>query len=64
MGGKEKVRQKLLSVVEGSDDASHVTDASIQKSLDDHPIVPLDSTFPAYILNNIEHFRSIGFLGE
>ena len=64
MGGKEKVRQKLLSVVEGSDDPLRVTDASIQKALDNHPIVPLDSSFPAYILDNIEYFKSIGFIGE
>ncbi len=64
MGGKDKVRQKLVSVVEGRTDGALVTDQEIEEWISKHPIVPLDESFPAYICENKEHFRSIGFLAE
>ncbi len=64
MGGKEKVRQKLVSVVEGRADGALVTDKEIEDWISKHPAVPVDDSFPTYICENKEHFRSIGFLAE
>lgn len=64
MGGKEKVRQKLSSVVEGRSDGQLVTDAEIDEWLAKHPVVPLDDTFPAYVLRNIDYLKSIDFIAE
>jgi hypothetical protein len=64
MGGKEKVRQKLVSVVEGRSDGALVTDKEIEDWISKHPAVPLDDSFPAYICENKEHFRAVGFLAE
>ena len=64
MGGKEKIRAKMESVVEGRDDASKVTDEELQKSIDKHPIVPIDNTFPTYVIKNLEYLKSIGFIAE
>ena len=64
VGSIEKVRQKLVSVVEGRTDEATVTDKEIEEWISKHPVVSLDESFPSYICENKEHFRSIGFLAE
>lgn len=64
MGGKDKIRTKLLSVVEGRTDAAQITDLEIEQWIERHPTVPLDETFPVYILENVAHFQEIGFLSK
>ncbi|MDP1609348.1 MAG: hypothetical protein Q8L98_08575 [Chlamydiales bacterium] len=64
MGGKDKIRQKLVSVVEGRSDGALVTDEEIAAWIAKHPAVPLDDSFPKYILEKQDHFRSIGFLAD
>ena len=62
IGGKEAVRKKCLSVVEGRSEA--LEDAEIQHWFNIHPIVPLDDSFPEYVIRNQDYLRSIGFLAE
>lgn len=62
MGGREKVREKMLSVVEGTDDVSQFTDEGIDQWMLDFPVLPLDSSFPSYILEHEAELRAKGFL--
>lgn len=62
MGGKEAVRKKMLSVVEGSNEI--VTDEQVEMMMNNHPPVPLDSSFPEYVLKNKDYLKSIGFLAD
>jgi len=64
MGGKDKIRQKLVSVVEGRADGASISDAEIEAWIAGHPVVPLDGSFPRYILEHQDYFRSIGFLAD
>lgn len=64
MGGKDKVRQKLASVVEGRTDGARVSDEEIEQWIAKHPVVPLGDSFPAYIREHADYFRSMGFLAE
>lgn len=70
MGGKEKIRQKLLSVVEGieREEVDIISDEELELWMQSNPFIPIDSAypndFPRYIRNNIDYFRSIGFIAE
>lgn len=64
MGGKEKVRQKLISIVEGRADGALVSDEEIEQWMNGYPVVSLDDSFPAYIRDHADYFRSIGFLAR
>lgn len=64
MGGREKVALKRRSVVEGIDSPQPLSDAEFEEWLNDHPAVPLDHTFPAYVLKNQEYLKSIGYIAE
>lgn len=63
MGNIEGVRAKLQSFSHGDGDASSFTEEAYQSSLGQHPTVPVDESFPKYIFDHIEYYRSIGFLG-
>jgi beta-1,4-mannosyl-glycoprotein beta-1,4-N-acetylglucosaminyltransferase len=64
MGGKEKIRQKLCSVVEGREDGAQMSDEEIDKWIQSHPVFPLDMNFPNYVKKNEQYFRSIGFIAD
>jgi beta-1,4-mannosyl-glycoprotein beta-1,4-N-acetylglucosaminyltransferase len=64
MGGKEKIRQKMCSVVEGDENGKSVTDAEIEGWIDKHPVVAVDDTFPLYIRKNKDYLRSLGYLAD
>ncbi|NGX26173.1 MAG: hypothetical protein K940chlam6_00086 [Chlamydiae bacterium] len=60
MGGKERVRQKMHSVVDGTD--KEVTDESIDNMINSVPIIPIDETFPSYVIEHEEELRAADFL--
>ncbi|MEN9343683.1 MAG: hypothetical protein RLZZ453_470 [Chlamydiota bacterium] len=62
MGGIEKIRQKHASVVEGNSACVHTSDEVIQQQIEKHPVVPIDTSFPQYVQDNIDYFISIGFI--
>ena len=65
MGGREKVRIKLASLVDSSrPDAHLIPDAEIDQWLNQHPIVPINSSFPQYVLKNEAYLRTAGFIAE
>ncbi len=64
MGGREKIRLKLSSIVEGRDKAEVMTDEEIDRWLARHPPVPIDDSFPDYVHKNIIHLKEIGFVAE
>lgn len=70
MGGKDKVRQKLLSVVEGreKEEVDKLSDEEIESRIPLSHAIPIDSPypndFPKYILDNMDYFKSIGFIAE
>jgi beta-1,4-mannosyl-glycoprotein beta-1,4-N-acetylglucosaminyltransferase len=71
MGGKDMIRQKFLSVVEGKskEEVRELSEKKIQDIIKLHPvIIPIDSPypndFPKYIRDNIDYFNFIGFIAE
>lgn len=64
MGGKEKIRQKMCSVVEGNENGKSVTDEEIEGWINKHPMVAVDDTFPLYIRKNKDYLQSLGYLAD
>ena len=62
MGGKEKIRKKLCSIVEGH--TQSVTDEELDQWINSHPVVPIDDSFPKYVLRNYDYLKSIGFIAD
>lgn len=62
MGGRERVRKKMQSVVEGTDE--RVTDESIDAMLQGVPMVPLDETFPRFVLEHQEELEALDFIAN
>jgi len=62
MGGRERVRKKMQSVVEGTDE--RVTDESIDAMLQGVPMVPLDETFPRFVLEHQEELKLQDFVAS
>jgi beta-1,4-mannosyl-glycoprotein beta-1,4-N-acetylglucosaminyltransferase len=64
MGGRDKVRQKMISVVEGRADGDQITNAEIDAWINGHPAVPIDDSFPRYIRINEAYLRAKGFIAD
>lgn len=64
MGGKEKIRKKICSIVEGHTNGENVTDEELDRWFADHPAVSIDETFPRYVRKNIDGLRSLGFIAD
>lgn len=64
MGGRDKVRKKLESVVEGRDSAADLSDESVDQWINSHPVFPLDETYPEYVIENQEYLKSVGLIAE
>lgn len=70
MGGKDKIRQKLLSVVEGRDkeNVDLLSDKEIETWIQTQEIIPIDgeypNDFPEYMKKNMKHLKSMGFIAE
>lgn len=64
MGGKEKVRKKIGSIVEGHSNAESVTDEEIERWISGHPVVAVDESFPLYVRKNLGYLKELGFIAE
>lgn len=64
MGGKEKIRTKIGSIVEGSEQGNTVTDEEIDRWINGHIVVPIDETFPQYIRTHYDYLKSLGFIAD
>jgi beta-1,4-mannosyl-glycoprotein beta-1,4-N-acetylglucosaminyltransferase len=64
MGGREKIRKKLGSIVEGRQDWQTITDEYLDNWINSHPSVPIDSSFPDYVQRNYDYLKSIGFIAD
>jgi beta-1,4-mannosyl-glycoprotein beta-1,4-N-acetylglucosaminyltransferase len=64
MGGKEKIRIKMCSVVEGDEKGKTVSDEEIQSWIDKHPVVPIDDTFPQYVRAHEADLKTLGFIAD
>ncbi len=64
MGGRDKIRLKTRSTVEGNSNVEPASDAEIDQIINSHPVVPIDSSFPRYLQNNVDYLRSIGFIAD
>ena len=62
MGGKNRVRQKLLSIIGGSGNA--ISDEEMETWMQNQVIIPIDHTFPKYVRENIVFFESIDFIAK
>ena len=64
MGGKDKIRKKISSIVEGDPNGGSISDEEIDRWIDMHPVVPVDESFPKYMLKNFDYLKSIGFIAD
>ncbi|MGC1878720.1 MAG: hypothetical protein WA347_02740 [Rhabdochlamydiaceae bacterium] len=64
MGGRDKIRKKICSVVEGDPNGESVPDEEIDRWINGHPVVPIDESFPIYVQKNLDYLRSIGFIAD
>ena len=64
MGGKDRIRQKLSSIVEGRDDIFSISDEEIESWIQEQIAVPIDDTFPKYVIENRDYLKSMGFIAE
>ncbi len=62
MGGRERVRKKLQSIVEGTDDVSEITDERIDEWIDQTALLPIDDQLPQYVLDHVDELIDIGFI--
>jgi hypothetical protein len=64
MGGVEAVKAKIQSFSHGVDDVSFL-DGDCRAHLNSRfPAVPIDKTFPKYVLDNLDYYKSIRFIAE
>ena len=63
IGGLDKVVEKLEAFAHAEGNTEENKDrVSLMKRMNNAPIVEIDSTFPKYIVDNQEYYRSIGFI--
>lgn len=64
MGGRDKIRQKILSIIEADDKQAEASDAEIDKMISSVPASPIDSSFPKYVQRNFDTLKEKGFIGD
>jgi beta-1,4-mannosyl-glycoprotein beta-1,4-N-acetylglucosaminyltransferase len=64
MGGRDKIRKKICSVVEGHPNGESISDAEIDQWINNHLVVPIDKSFPLYVQRNFDYLKSIGFIAD
>ena len=64
MGDRERIRQKMKSVVEGMDDISDLTDESVDQWIGSVPAVRIDHSFPTYIRKHEQELKILGFIAD
>lgn len=62
MGGRDRIRTKMKSVVEGTDNTENMTDYGIDIWIRTAPIVPLDERLPQYVLDHVDELIELGFI--
>lgn len=62
MGGRDRIRTKMKSVVEGRDDIDEITDEGIDAWINNIPIVPLNEKLPQYILDHVDELIALDFI--
>ncbi|MBY0529286.1 MAG: hypothetical protein K2P51_03755 [Rhabdochlamydiaceae bacterium] len=63
MGGLETVKAKIQGFSHGFDDVSYL-DTDWDMYLVSRPAVPIDDSFPKYVIDNLEYYKSIGFIAD
>lgn len=64
MGGRDKIREKMRSLVEGVEEQANASDAELDAMIEKLPAVPIDSTFPNYVQSHLEHLKAKGFIAD
>lgn len=62
MGGKDRIRAKMGSIVEGHENA--ISEEEIDRWINQHPVVPIDETFPLYVQRNFDYLKSMGYIAN
>ena len=62
--GKDRIRQKLLSIVEGRDDILGIADEEMETWIQEQIAIPIDDTLSKYVIKNVKHLKSMGFIAE
>lgn len=61
MGGRDYIRRKFVSVVEGGDHIE-ATDEMVDAWIQSIPAVPVDNSFPSYVLRHKDELESLGYI--
>jgi hypothetical protein len=64
MGGRDYIRTKMRSVVEGTDDTTLLTDEAVDQWINSVPVVPVDWTFPLYVQRHQAELKALGYLAD
>ncbi len=65
MGGRDKIRMKMKSIIEGEDEKkADASDAEIDALIDRYPPSPIDSSFPKYVHRNFDYLKEQGFIAD
>lgn len=64
MGGKDKIRQKMRSIIEGNSEIAKAPDEEIDEWINKNPAVPIDARFPRYVQKNYDYLYSLGFIAD
>jgi beta-1,4-mannosyl-glycoprotein beta-1,4-N-acetylglucosaminyltransferase len=64
MGGKDKIRKKMCSIVEGHPDGESFPDEELDRLINNHPVVPIDESFPIYVQKNFDYLKSLEFIAD
>jgi len=64
MGGRDKVKLKKASTVDGNADGIVNSDAKIDAEIASLKPVPIDSSFPKYVRDHVDYFKQIGYIAD
>jgi beta-1,4-mannosyl-glycoprotein beta-1,4-N-acetylglucosaminyltransferase len=64
MGGRDKIKKKICSIVEGQSGTENIPDEEIDGWINNHFVVPIDNSFPNYVQKNFDYLKSIGFIAD
>ena len=62
MGGRDRIRLKSKSVIEGDEKTSFLSDQEIDAIIQKGAVVPIDNSFPQYVLRNLDYLQNQGYI--
>lgn len=64
MGGRDYIRLKAKSVVEGNPDTATLSDAEVDTIIERETAVLIDDSFPEYVRKNFNYLYNLGYIAK